>query len=162
MTPLSAAARAAVLAFALSSAAAVPSAAQSIVADDGQVIAESLRQSGYRAEIERIENGRLRIRTGSDGLNFFVFLRDCEEYRNCRNVSLHAGFTMETPPTLDRINEWNRSRIVGQAFLDTAGQPRLSHFVTMRGGVSAEAFNDALRFFREALRDYATHIGFRR
>jgi hypothetical protein len=166
MTQQTGAAMAASLTLAMALAAGLATApaasAQIILADDGEAIAERLRSDGFRADIERRDNGQLLIRSGSDGLNFFIFLRDCQDYRNCRNIQFHGSFNMQSPPTAERINDWNGSRIVGQAFLDNAGQPRIGHFVTMRGGISVEAFDEAFGFFREALRDYAVHIGFRR
>lgn len=133
-----------------------------IMADDGEAIAAFLRDSGYRAEIEFLSDGRPSIASAAEGLRFWIFLRDCVDGRDCENIQFHAGFTMETPPTIERIGEWNSRRIVGQAFLDDEGQPRIGHFVTMRGGLSRPAFADAFDFFREALRDFAVHIGFRR
>ena len=163
MTPRTATLAAALAtALALPLTAAAPALAQTLIPGDGQALAEHLRRAGYRADIDHLDSGRPFIRSGSDGLNFFIFLRDCEGGENCRNIQFHASFNMQTPPTAERLNEWNSSRIVGQAFLDGNGQPRIGHFVAMRGGISAEAFDTAFAFFRDAMRDYADHIGFRR
>ena len=132
-----------------------------IMADDGQAIAAFLRGAGYRAEVEMMSDGRPRVMSAADGLNFSILLRDCTDGRACTNVQFHSAFTMQTPPSVERLGEWNNRRIVGQAFMSDEGQPRLGHFVTMRGGLSTEAFEDAFGFFREALTDFAVHIGFR-
>lgn len=151
--------RAAALALAL---AAPPALAQELVtATDGQALAAIFQQGGYRAQLERGEDGHPRIESGTDGLNFTLHFIGCGDGPACRAVQFHASFRLNTPLTPDVVNDWNRTRSIGQAYLSPEGQPRLAFFVPIEGGISRAAFDYAFRSWRSALSAFAGHIGFR-
>lgn len=153
-------ARAAALALSL---AAAPAMAQDLVlATDGQAVASLIQGAGYQAQLERTDEGHPRIRSSSDGLNYTLYFLGCANNPACRAVQFQAGFRMNTPPTIETINEWNRTRNIGHAYLGQDGQPRVAFFVPMEGGISRAAFDYAFRSWRTALSDYVRHIGFQR
>lgn len=143
--------------------AATPALAQELVtATDGQSLASIIQATGFQAQLERTEEGHPRIRSSSDGVNYTLYFLGCANNPACRAVQFQAGFRMNTPPTLDVINEWNRTRNIGHAYLGQDGQPRVAFFVPMEGGISRPAFDYAFRSWRTALSDYVRHIGFQR
>lgn len=139
-----------------------PALAQALMTPgDGTRIVQMLQSQGYRAQLERTDEGRPRIRSASDGINFTLSFLGCEE-NDCRAIMYSAGFRMDNPPSLERINEWNRQRNIGHAYINSSGNPGVAFFVPMEGGISEATFNYAFRNWRAALNDYVTHIGFRR
>ena len=129
-------------------------------AGDGSEIAAILQAGGYRAQLERTDSGAPRIRTGMDGINYTLAFLGCNP-APCTALMFTVAFRMDTPPTLDTINTWNRTRNIGAAYLETDGRPGLIFVVPILGGISRQTFDFALESWRIALRDFARDIGFR-
>jgi hypothetical protein len=130
-------------------------------ATDPETLASLMRNEGVRAEVEMRESGPV-IRSGSDGINFFVYVYGCSNVgTDCRSIQWAAGVDMSPAPTLERINDWNRRRTIGKAHPGEDGLPRVNHFVTLHEGVTVANFGHAFEAWRIALRDFVAHIGFR-
>lgn len=142
-------------------AAAAPAEASALLTPgDGTAIAAILQEQGYRAQLDRTEQGAPRIRSASDGINFTISFIGCEG-AECRSIMFSSAFRMDTPPTLEAINDWNRQRNIGHAYLNSSGNPGVAFFVPMEGGISRTTFDYAFRNWRVSLNDYAREIGFR-
>jgi hypothetical protein len=135
-------------------------AVQLLTPGDGTAIAAILQNQGYRAQLDRTEEGAPRIRSASDGINFSIGFVGCDG-ADCRSIMFSAGFRMDTPPSLEAINDWNRQRNIGHAYINSNGNPGVIFFVPMEGGISPATFDYAFRTWRVALADYAREIGFR-
>jgi hypothetical protein len=120
---------------------------------------EALLKSGsYR--YERLEDkGQVYFRLRLAGLRAALYLLDCQEGR-CESLQLYAGFSMEKPPTLERINAWNREHRFSRAYLDADGDPALEADLDLSGGVAEGAIRAFLDLFEESLRAFAAWIGF--
>jgi len=120
---------------------------------------EALLKSGsYR--YERVEDkGQVYFRLRLAGLRAALYLLDCQEGR-CESLQLYAGFSMEKPPTLERINAWNREKRFSQAYLDEDGDPALESELDLEGGVTRQAIISFLETFEVSLSRFATWIGF--
>ncbi len=120
---------------------------------------EALLKSGsYR--YERVEDqGQVYFRLRLGGLRAALYLLDCQEGR-CESLQLYAGFSMEKPPTLERINAWNREHRFSRAYLDADGDPALEADLDLAGGVAEGAVLNFLDLFEESLRAFAAWIGF--
>ena len=117
-----------------------------------------LKEAGYR--YERVKKDAevffvLRMRD----LKAALFLMDCKEGR-CGSLQLYAGFNMEKPPTLERINAWNREKRFSRAYLDKDGDPVLESELDLEGGVTRQAIISFLETFETSLSRFATWIGF--
>jgi hypothetical protein len=135
-------------------------AASLLTAGDGTALAALLLSQGYRAQMETADDGSPRLRSSSDGINFTIAFLGCEG-GDCRAIMFTSSFRMDSPPTVEAINDWNRTRNVGTAYLAGNGQPGLIFFIPMEGGISLTAFDYAFESWRVALADYAREIRFR-
>ncbi len=135
-------------------------AATLITPGDGTQIAEIIRSQGYQAQLDRTDEGAPRIRSSSDGINYTISFLGCEG-GDCRAIMFSAGFRMDNPPSLAAVNDWNRQRNIGHAYLNSSGNPGVAFFVPMAGGISRETFDYATRNWRATLADYVREIGFR-
>jgi hypothetical protein len=129
-------------------------------ASDPARIVALLRALGLRADLDTSDPTPAII-SAAEGANFVIFFYGCTNGQNCRAIQFMAGFQLNTAPTLERINEWNARRIVGQAFLTGDGAARIAHYVALRDGMAEANFAFTVEQWRIALRDYMTHIGFR-
>lgn len=90
----------------------------------------------------------------------WLYLDFCQEDR-CGVLSLSAGLTLEEPPDLERINQWNRERRFSRAYLDDEGAAWVESDLDLTGGVSLGAVQAFLELFaEEVLPDFMDHIGF--
>lgn len=117
-----------------------------------------LKAGSYR--YERVEEkGEVYFRLRLAGLGAALYLLDCQEGR-CESLQLYAGFSMKKPPTLERINAWNREHRFSRAYLDADGDPALEADLDLSGGVAEGAIRAFLDLFEKSLRAFAAWIGF--
>ncbi len=133
-----------------------------IVASDPAGIAQVITNHGYRAALEKTQSGNPIIRSAADGVNFDLFFYGCTDGADCRSIRFVAGFRMNPAPTVEQMNDWNKSKTIGMAYVADNGSARLGHFVALGGGVTDANFRAAFDLWRVALRQYADHIGFKR
>jgi len=118
-----------------------------------------LKEEGYR--YERVKEGEVvYFRLRMAGLRALLFLFDCKEGR-CESLQLYATFSMEKPPTLERINRWNQEKRFSRAYLDQDGDSVLESELDLQGGVTRRAIALFLDLFEESLSQFAAWIGFR-
>lgn len=116
-----------------------------------------LKAGSYR--YERVEGeGRVYFRLRLAGLRAVLFLLDCRE-GGCESLQLYAGFSTDDPPSLERVNEWNRKKRFSRAYLDEEGDPVLEADLDLAGGVADGAIRAFLDLFEENLRAFAAWIG---
>ena len=135
---------------------------QMVRAQDPQSLVRAMQANGYAAELTVDATGDPMIRSGANGTRFQVLFYNCTEHRDCATVQFHVGYDLKTAPTLDSINEWNRSQRFGSAHLDKENDPILEMDVDLDdGGVAPLLFIDNLEFWTSAMGRFEKHIGFR-
>lgn len=102
--------------------------------------------------------GRVYFHLRLAGLRAVLFLQDCRE-GSCESLLLYAGFSTDNPPSLERVNEWNREKRFSRAYLDEEGDPVLEADLDLAGGVADGAIRAFLDLFEENLRAFAAWIG---
>ena len=91
--------------------------------------------------------------------NVVIYTYSCEE-EGCANLRIDANFTMNESPSVERINEWNRTKRYATAWLSQEGKARIDNDLVVSGGVTLGAVEDFIINFRNRLSEFATHIGF--
>lgn len=116
-----------------------------------------LKQSGIPYE----KTGAQEYRVEMAGLKkVWLYLDFCQGDR-CGVLSLSAGFTLEEPPDLELVNQWNREHRFSRAYLDDEGAVWVESDLDLTGGVSLGAVQAFLELFaEETLPDFMEHIGF--
>ena len=145
---------------ALSSAAAAAD-PQMVRAQDPRTLVEAMQSRGYVAELTTDQTGDPMIRSSASGTNFQVLFYNCTNHHDCATVQFHVGYDLKTAPSLESINEWNRSQRFGSAHLDKENDPILEMDVDLDdGGLSPLLFIDNLEFWTSAMGRFEKHIGF--
>jgi len=147
---------------ALVSAASSAGAQQLVRAQDPQSLVRAMQANGYTAQLTADQTGDPMIRSAAGGTNFQVLFYNCTNHRECATVQFHVGYDLKTAPSLESINEWNRSQRFGSAHLDKENDPILEMDVDLDdGGLSPLLFIDNLEFWTSALGRFEKHIGYR-
>ncbi len=85
-----------------------------ITADE---VAQVLQDKGYKAEVGTDEEGDPKVKSATDGTNFTVFFYGCNHTPRCSSIEFQAGFQLNSPMTDEQINEWNKTKRFGRAYM---------------------------------------------
>ena len=141
----------------------VPAQAQLVRAQDPGTLVRALQKEGYAAKLGVDKVGDPLITSGASGTTFQIFFYNCTGNKNCATVTFHSGYDLTTSPGLDRINEWNRGKRFGRAYLDKEDDPILEMDLDLDdGGLSPALFIDNVQFWTSVLGEFEKHIGYRK
>ncbi len=134
--------------------------AQSLV--DGGQIDEILNIArGYgAASLETQSNGDPKIAGKIEGVTYQVFFMNCTDNKDCEDLNFYAGF-LDNKQTLEAMNDWNRDKRFGKAYLDGDLDAVIEFDVNLVHGVTRKNLDAAFELWTLVLNQYATYIGFK-
>jgi hypothetical protein len=133
--------------------------AQLISATNPESVAKVLRDKGYRAELTKDSEGDPLIKSGAEGVNFLLLFFNCTDGKSCATVQFYAGFDRQGSFSLEKLNEWNRTKRFGRAYRDNEGDPVIEMDVDMDdGGMSKALFEDNVEFWTSLLSSFQKFI----
>jgi hypothetical protein len=142
---------------------AMPAGAEMVKAQDPQSLVNALQSGGYAAKLGVDKVGDPMITSGVAGTSFQIFFYNCTEHKACATVTFHSGYDLTNSPGLEKINEWNRGKRFGRAYLDKEDDPILEMDVDLDdGGVAPLLFIDNIEFWASILTDFEKQIGYRK
>jgi hypothetical protein len=142
---------------------AAPAQAQMVRAQNPQSLVDALQSGGYAARLGVDKVGDPMITSGASGTTFQIFFYNCTDHRECATITFHSGYDLNASPSLDSINEWNKGKRFGRAYLDSENDPILEMDVDLDdGGLSRLLFIDNIEFWTTILGQFETHIGYRK
>lgn len=144
--------------------AAAPNADAEEVADatDPERLASIIRDLGYRAKLETDGVGDPIIHSSVGGTDFSILFYGCAEdsHDQCQVLLYKVGYDLTDGASLDLVNEWNATRLVGRAYLDEEDDPWLEMAVNMHAGVSRANFEDTFDWWEVSVDWFEAHIDF--
>ncbi len=126
---------------------------------DIEIILEIAKAHG-EANLEAQSDGDPRISGKINGLGYQLFFMNCTEGQDCEDINFYAGFA-ELKPTVDAINDWNRNKRFGNAYLDSDLDAVIEFDVNLEFGVTRDNLDAAFGLWELLLQQYAEHIGYR-
>lgn len=135
----------------------LPTQAQSI---DGSQVDEILNIArGYgAANLQAQANGDPWISGKLDGTPYHVFFMNCTDNTACEDIYFYAGF-LDNHPSLEAINDWNREKRFGKAYIDAEDDAVIEFDVNLVHGVSRKNLDATFAVWTAVLGQFATHIG---
>jgi hypothetical protein len=141
---------------------ALPAQAQMVRGQDPGSLVRALQKEGFAAKLGTDKVGDPMITSGASGTTFQIFFYNCTDHKACATISFHAGYDLKNNIGLEKINEWNRGKRFGRAYLDKENDPILEMDLDLDdGGVSQALFIDNLQFWTSILAEFEKHIGYR-
>ncbi len=141
---------------------ALPVQAQMVKGQDPASLVRALQKEGFAAKLGTDKVGDPMITSGASGTTFQIYFYNCTKNKDCATVQFNSGYDLKTAVSLDKINEWNRTKRFGRAFLDKENDPILQMDVDLDdGGMSHALFIDHLQFWTSILGEFEKHIGYR-
>lgn len=139
--------------------AACPATAQTVDPARPQSLVTALQNAGYKAVLEKDDEGDPKIKSAASGANFSIYFYGCTNNVNCRSIQFSSGFTVKAKPDHARMNEWNSKNRFGQAYLDKENDPWLQFDVVMDGGIPPALFEATLDRWSAAIGSFQKFIG---
>lgn len=136
----------------------LPPAAPAQVVGDPEVIRLLMEDYGLPVAAGTHPDGTPELHGSVDEMRFRVLFYACQP-GPCETIQFTTGFDLERPMAATRINDWNRERRFGKAFLDDEGDPFVEMDVNLYGdGVGRRNFEDTLELWRQVLSDFRIFI----
>ncbi len=112
------------------------------------------------ANMEKDSSGRPKIRGRAKGNAYIIWFAGCTDGKNCRLIQLWAGYK-KPGVTLDAINEWNRTKRFGKAYLTKEGTSILAFNLNLdEGGVTRANLDDTFSLWVNVIMgQFKEHIG---
>jgi len=133
-----------------------------MTAENPQAMVAELISLGYQATLTVDSYGDPMIDGSMGQSQYRVMFYGCTENIRCKYIQFFAGYDLQDGITLEKLNEWNRDKLWGQAYRDDENDPYVSVVYNMDGGVSKENFADTFDWFKIMLQSFEEFIGFRR
>ena len=90
-----------------------------------------------------------------DGLHYRVFFYGCTKgATGCDSIQLMATWPAGTM-SLEQVNEWNRTKRFGKAYLRTDGSVALEMQINLDGGVARSNLTDTFDWWRIGMSEFA-------
>jgi hypothetical protein len=138
--------------------AAAPVEAQSIDAADPQTVVAFLKGEGLTVTLKKDTDGDPLIEsTLGKNQKFSVFFYNCTEHERCKTLQFYAGFT-DSEADAAKLNDWNRTKRFGRAYIDKVGDPVVEMDVTTSGGMPRPLFADNFRLWKILMNEFPAFI----
>lgn len=123
--------------------------AQTIDGADPDLVLEAVRGFGS-GHLSTDNTGDPMIEGRIDGVGYAVFFYGCDSGQDCNAVQFAASWVNPGHVTSARINDWNREKRFGKAYLDSDGDPVITMDVNLDYGVTIRNFEDTADWWRIA------------
>ncbi|MCC5971196.1 MAG: YbjN domain-containing protein [Pararhodobacter sp.] len=98
------------------------------------------------------------IRAEMDDVVYTISFFNCTEGENCTSVQLRAWWESDDAHSLMQMNDWNRHRRFGAAYLDINDNATIEFDVNLTGGVTALNFDDTLQWWQLVLTEFVETV----
>lgn len=122
-------------------------------------IEQVLRRVGLDYERGEDDEGDPKFEFKLATYNVVIYSYSCEE-DGCANLRIYASFSMDEPPSVETINEWNRTKRYATAYLSEEGKARIDNDLVIKGGVTLDVVENFIVNFRDRLNEFAAHVDF--
>lgn len=135
----------------------LPASATEISSITGEGVAALVRDAGYKAVLSTDEVGDPLIESAADGAKFFIIFYDCEA-GSCRALQFRVGFDEADGVPMSLVNEWNRSRRYGKAYVDDVNDPWLEMELDFETGTTQAQVSNYIQLWAGVLAEFRKYI----
>lgn len=115
-----------------------------VCANTPQTIISALQEAGYKAKLDKNDDGDPMVSSAAGGYNYEIYFSGCELAEACDSLQFLVSFTAEPRMTPVMANDWNSDKRFSQAAILKNGKLGVYYDVTTRGGLNAKNFADVL------------------
>ena len=134
--------------------------AQEINPADPQSVVSALQDLGYRAALTTDDIGDPLIESATAGVEYSIYFYGCVDNADCEDMHFLVGLDFEDGMDVDTIQSWNKTSLIGTAYLDDEQDPFLGFYLVTTGGVKRETFEEAIELWSQSVGFFLDHTGF--
>ena len=123
-------------------------------------IIAALTNNGFSAMLTTDKGGDPLIQSTDPNAPFSISFYGCTNGKNCEYIQFVEGWHLPNGTTPDVIEKWNEKYVWGRAYIDSENDPWIDMAVNLKGGVTAENFDDTVSWWWSLTRDFESNIGF--
>lgn len=117
-----------------------------------------MAQGHGSAELGKDSVGDPMVTGRLSNIHYVIFFYGCNDAgKQCDSLQFRASWSVDGV-SQDLMNEWNRTKRFGKAYLNEEGNARIEMNVNLDYGVSAENLNDTFDWWRIALEEFLAHL----
>lgn len=135
----------------------LPLAAQDLVDATDPAAVLNIASGWGSALLETDSVGDPMIRGRIEGISYVVYFYGCTDGADCASIQMRAGWLMDGVP-VSAMNEWNRDRRFGKAYLDGDGDPVIEMNVNLAHGVSARNLDDTFAWYAGVIKEFTQFL----
>lgn len=120
---------------------------------EAPTIAKMLEELGHAPEIQTDSQGDPMLTAAWEGSRYVVLFYGCNVGR-CNAIQFRAWYDLTEKVPLEPINQWNRTSLLGRAFVDADGDPTIEHTVRLKGGVTLQHLREERDWFFKAVSEF--------
>jgi len=121
----------------------------------GEELLELFQEMGFVAELDAFGDGTPLLRFQVEGLKCLLLFYGIEGDGRARSLQFRAIFS--DPITLQKINEWHRSKRFPKAYLDSDGNVTVDMDIFLEGGVSRQHIKDRILSWRSGFLSFLSY-----
>lgn len=121
----------------------------------GPEMTDIVREMGFVPELTTDSGGDPLIKLQIEGLRCQIVFYGCKDGR-ASSIQFIAWFAGAVP--LEKMNEWNRRKRFGKAYLDSDGDPCINLDVDLDGGVRREYLQEILKRWRSVFAGFVSFL----
>lgn len=118
------------------------------------------RQYGS-ATIDTQADGNPKIAGRMNGVPYSVFFLNCPSASTCADMNFYAGF-LDAKLPIERINQWNRDKRFGKAYLDNDNDAVIEMDINIEAGVARDNMAETFTIWRLLLDQFTEFVGFKK
>ena len=93
-------------------------------------------------------------------LGYQIYFKNCTAAAACEDLNFYVGFG-NIKPTLEVINDWNRDKRFGRAYLDEVQDAVIEMDLDLVKGVTPEYRASQMGLWSMVVAEFSTHIGYK-
>lgn len=125
----------------------------------GPELVAILQEAGYKARLDKDEDGDPRVHTAMGGVNASVYFYDCEKDR-CGSLQFLVGLGLEQGSTPAVVGRYNRDYRYASAYLDEESDPFLKFDFEVLHTRHAAHIASQLDIWEDLLADFLRETGY--
>jgi hypothetical protein len=116
-----------------------------------------LQGEGYKAAVQKANDGSAYLASAADGQDFNIYFYDCKSGR-CGSVQFSEGFNTKGAFNAAKMNQFNAGSRWVRAYVDKVNDPWVELDVDLTPGGSYELLDDEFAIWRERLAAFRKYI----
>ncbi len=127
-----------------------------ICASNPATVVAALQETGYKAKLDKDNEGDPKISSSASGYDFDILFYGCKANKQCDSLQFRISFEKDGANTFELANKWNSTKRFSQASISDKGSFLADYDVTTVGGLTKTNFADVVDWWSVTLGNLKT------